>query len=86
MCSKKVSRVIFDFMTTSIIFNTIGKTTTYCILPYRYINSFVQLDEMTEFCKKWCEILNHCSMNLMLLIMEFTKKETKSLSEKNRKS
>ncbi len=36
----------------------------------------------SEFSKKWCEILNHCSMNLMLLIIEYTKKETKSLSEK----
>ncbi len=26
MCNKKVSKVIFDFMMTSIIFNTIGKT------------------------------------------------------------
>ncbi len=36
MCTKKVSRVIFYFMTTLIIFYTIGKTSTYCILPYRY--------------------------------------------------
>ncbi len=23
----------------------------------------------SEFCKKWCKILNHCSMNLMILII-----------------
>ncbi len=34
MRTKKVSRVIFDFMTTLIIFSTIGKTTTYCICQH----------------------------------------------------
>ena len=28
-----------------------------------------------DFCKKWCEILNHCSKDLMLLIIEHTKSE-----------
>uniref|UniRef100_A0A8C1Y6J5 Neurexin 1 n=1 Tax=Cyprinus carpio TaxID=7962 RepID=A0A8C1Y6J5_CYPCA len=48
ICTKKVSRVIFDFMTTfsTIVFNTTGKTTTYCILPYRYFNISIFLRQL----------------------------------------
>lgn len=40
----------------------------------------------SEFCKKCGEILDHCSMILMLLIIESTKKEMVSLSKKKQKA
>lgn len=32
-----------------------------------------------QFCEKWCEILNHCSMNLMLLVVEQSTKELQAV-------
>ncbi|KAK9981821.1 hypothetical protein ABG768_001345 [Culter alburnus] len=32
-----------------------------------------------EFCRRWCEILNRCSFDLMLLIVEHTSKESSSV-------
>lgn len=34
-----------------------------------------------EFCKKWCEIMNKASLDLTLLVVEFTQKELKKVRE-----
>ncbi|KAI7802501.1 putative zonadhesin-like [Triplophysa rosa] len=34
-----------------------------------------------EFCKKWCEIMNKASLDLTLLVIEFTQKELKKVRE-----
>lgn len=35
----------------------------------------------SEFCKKWCEIMNKASLDLTLLVVEFTQRELKKVRE-----